>query len=252
MRIISLDGAGPIFWREMAVFKIRLTQATFVLASMVTPLIYMLVFGLGLGRQVNLPGESDYLSFLVPGLIGMTVMVNSFTWVASSINFGRFFYRTWQIVILSSASPLAIVAGNVAAGMARGLVAALLVGLVGVMAGWHPPATISWPLALLLESFVFSAFGVIIGIITKKSEEHAAYTNFLITPMGFFCGTFFPIGNFPPWLGAVIKVLPLTHANIALREGGVSTDAMISLAALAGFAVVLGGFACHRVATYHE
>lgn len=252
MNLDFLDGAGTIFRREMAGFRIKLAQPTFLLSSMVTPLFYMLVFGLGLGRQVRLPDGGDYLSFLVPGLMGMTAMGNSFTWVASNINFGRFFYRTWQLIILSPVSPFAIVAGTVAAGMVRGLSAALLVGVVGVVSGWHPPATGLWPLALLLETFVFSAFGVVIGIVTRKSEEHAAYTNFLITPMGFFCGTFFPIANFPPWLGAAMQALPLTHANIALRETGLGADGAISLAVLASYALVLGALACRQVAQYHE
>lgn len=252
MRGLRLDGMGPIFWREMALFKTKLVQPTFVLASMVTPLFYMLVFGLGLGRQVKLPGDTDYLSFLIPGLMGMTAMSNSFTWVASNINFARFYYRTWQLIVLSPTSAFAIVGGNIAAGMVRGLIAVALVGVVGVASGWRPAATVAWPLALVLETLVFSAFGVFIGIVTKKSEEHSAYANFLITPMGFFCGTFFPIANFPPWLAAVMRALPLTQANTAMREPGLTDQAVVSLAVLVGYAILLSAVACRRVATYHE
>jgi ABC-type multidrug transport system permease subunit len=247
-----LAGTGPIFWRELQIFRLKLLQPTYVLASMVTPLFYMLVFGLGLGRQVRLPGGEDYLSFLVPGLMGMAAMSNSFTWVASNINFARFYYRTWQLIILSPTSAVAIVAGNIGAGVVRGLTAASLVGLVGIASGWRPAASMVWPLALVLETIVFSAFGVVIGVITKKSEEHSAYGNFLITPMGFFCGTFFPIANFPPWLGLVMQMLPLTHASLAMREPGMTVDGLVSLAVLVGYAIVLAAIACWRVAVYHE
>jgi ABC-2 type transport system permease protein len=252
MRLMALEGIGPIFWRELQLFRLKLIQPTFVLASMVTPLFYMLVFGLGLGRQVKLPGEVDYLSFLVPGLMGMSAMSNSFTWVASNINFSRFYYRSWQLIVLSPTSAFAIVAGNIGAGMVRGLTAASLVGLVGVASGWRPSATIIWPLALVLETLVFSAFGVVIGVITKKTEEHSAYGNFLIAPMGFFCGTFFPITNFPPWLAGVMQALPLTHANAAMREPGLTADGAVALADLAGYTLVLGVVACWRVSDYHE
>ncbi|MTJ83852.1 MAG: ABC transporter [Telmatospirillum sp.] len=246
-----LDGAGPIFRREMLLFRIKLARPTFVLSTMVTPLFYMVVFGLGLGRQVRM-ADGSYLSFLVPGLMGMAAMHNAFAWVASGINIARFYHRTWQVVMLAPLSPVAVTAGTVAAGMVRGLVAALLVGVAGAVAGWRPSPTLVLPATLLLETALFAAFGMVVGIKTKGAEESSTYTNFLITPMGFFCGTFFPLSNLPPWLAAPMHLLPLTHANIALRESGLSLLALTSLAVLALFTVLLCGWACHAVAGYRE
>ena len=71
-----LSGATAIFLREMQIFRLRIVRPTYALSSLITPLMYLLVFGLGLGRQVHIDG-SDYLSFLIPGLIGMTAMSNA-------------------------------------------------------------------------------------------------------------------------------------------------------------------------------
>jgi ABC-type multidrug transport system permease subunit len=249
--VTILAGAKPIFLREMLQFGMKLVRPTYVLSAMITPLFYMLVFGMGLGRQVRVDG-GDYLSFLVPGLIGMAAMNNSFNWVASSINFARFYYRTWQIVMLSPVSPLAVVVGHVASGVARGLIAIVLIAAAGMVAGWRPEITLVLPISLLLEMGIFAAFGVIIGLKTKKSEDFNFYTNFLITPMGFFCGTFFPLSNLPSWLAAPIHLLPLTWVNIALRQPAFTGDAAMALGALAVFAFLMLLWACRTVANYQE
>lgn len=246
-----LSGAGPIFRREMLLFRVKLARPSFVLSTMVTPLMYMVVFGLGLGRQVRVDG-GDYLSFLVPGLMGMAAMHNAFNWVASGLNIARFYHRTWQLVMLAPVSPVAVVAGNVGAGMARGLIAALLVGGAGLAAGWRPSPTLALPAALVLETALFAAVGMVIGLKTRGMEEHTTYTNFVITPMGFFCGTFFPLANLPGWLAGPLHLLPLTHANVALRQPALTADAVVALAVLAAFAVVLLAWATRVVATYRE
>jgi len=247
----SLKGAMPIFVREMQLFRNKLKRPTYVVSALVTPLMYMLVFGLGLGRQVHI-ADGSYLAFLIPGLMGMTAMNNAFNWVASAINFSRFYYRTWPLVILAPVTPLAIAAGNVAAGMARGIIATLLVGLAGLAVGWRPQPTLVLPLTLLIETACFSALGVLVGVKTRCSEEHMTYANFLITPMGFFCGTFFPLDNLPHWLACPMYLLPLTQANIALRQHGFSVETVVALSSLAALALVLLALAVRAVASYTE
>jgi ABC-type multidrug transport system permease subunit len=249
--IPALSGAWPIFLREMQLYRVKLSRPTFVVSALITPLMYLMVFGLGLGRQVQVAG-GDYLSFLLPGLMGMAAMHNSFNWVASGINIARFYHRTWQIVMLAPVSPLAVVVGNVAAGVMRGLIAVTLLGVAGLLAGWRPAPTLALPLALLFETVLFAALGMVVGLKTRSTEEHTTYTNFLITPMGFFCGTFFPLSNLPGWLSGPLHLLPLTHATIALREASLSDTALTSLAVLAAFALVLLAWARRVVARYRE
>lgn len=246
-----LNGTLPIFVREMQIFRLRLARPTYVVSALVTPLMYLVVFGLGLGRQVRIDG-GDYLNFLVPGLIGMTAMNNAFNWVASAVNFSRFYYRTWPLVMLAPVSPLAICAGNIAAGIARGLIATALVAAAGLVAGWRPEPTPVFLLALLLEMACFAALGMLVGVKTKTSEEHMAYTNFMITPMGFFCGTFFPLDNLPGWLTLPMQALPLTQATIALRQPGFTVEALFSLCSLLLFFFFVLSLSIRAVARYSE
>lgn len=236
-----------IFSREMALFNVRLKRPSFVLSALATPVMYLVVFGLGLGRSVKVEG-GDYLSFLAPGLMAMAAMTNSFAWVASALNFSRFYHRTYPLVALAPIGSGAIVAGHMLAGIARGLIAALLVGLVAVWAGWRPEPSWAAPLALALDCAEFAALGVVIGMATGHTEEHAAYTNFLITPMGFFCGVFFPVSALPAWAGTLLSWLPLGPAVAALRTGHGSA----ALIGLCAYALLFTALAMRAVATYHE
>ena len=76
--------AWPVFLREMMIFANRLKKPGYVMAMLVTPLLYLVTFGLGLGRQIDM-GESTYLIFIVPGICAMSAMTNSFTGIASSL-----------------------------------------------------------------------------------------------------------------------------------------------------------------------
>ena len=237
----------PILAREMALFGQRLKRPTFVVSALVTPVMYLLVFGLGLGRSVRIDG-GDYLSFLVPGLLAMTAMQNSFTWVASALNFSRFYHRTYPIMALAPIGAGTIVAGHMLAGIARGLFATLLVAAAGLAAGWRPEPSWQAPLALLLDCAQFAALGVLIGMITRHTEEHTAYTNFLITPMGFFCGTFFPLSALPDWVATALSWLPLGPAVTALRTGHDGAAVL----GLVVYTMLFTALAIRAVANHHE
>lgn len=246
-----LRGAAAIFLREMQIFRLRIARPSYALSSLITPLLYLLVFGLGLGRQVRI-AEGDYLSFLIPGLIGMAAMHNTFSSVAGAINFSRFYYRTWTLVILAPISPFAVCAGNIAAGLARALIATALIAITGLVAGWRPVLTLSFPLALIVEMICFSALGILVGVKTKTSEEHMAYANFLITPMGFFCGTFFPLDNLPVWLAYPLRALPLTQATMILRQPGFTPENCLLLCALTFVTGIIIFLAVRAIAEYAE
>jgi len=158
-----------------------------------------------------------YLDFLLPGLVAMSSMTNSYTWVANSLNMGRLYFRTFQIYLQTPVSPWAIVAGQTMAGMVRGLFASLVILGLGLVLGSHLHFTMVFVLGLLLNSLVFAAFGVVVGLKSKSHEDTATFTNFFILPMAFFCGTFFPVDSMPWWAQKIIYLLPLTHTNQLLR-----------------------------------
>ena len=107
-------------------------------------------------------------------------------------------------------------------------------------------------IALLLNCFLFANFGVIVGMITKSHEDTATYSNFLIIPMAFFSGTFFPVDKLPVYFKAVIYVLPLTHTSILIRKTCLDTEGLISLCVMIVYAVLFFIYGSKLIREYSE
>lgn len=227
----------PVFLREMLLFKRKLLKLGYLFSAMMVPIIYLVTFGLGLGRNVRM-GGADYLTYLIPGLVAMSSMTNSYTWVASTLNLDRLYFKTFQITVQSPIRSSAIMIGHVLAGMVKGLFASGLILLVGFIAakGFH--ITALFIVTLLLNGFMFASMGVIVGMVTKSHEDTSTYNNFFIMPMSFFSGTFFPVDRMPGFLKALISVLPLTHTNILIRKSALDAGGVVSLAVIITYAVI--------------
>lgn len=221
-------GWYPVFLKEMLQFKRKLLRLGYIFSAMMAPIIYLVTFGLGLGRTVNLGEGTDYLTFLLPGLVAMSSMNNSYSWVASSLNLSRLYFKTFQVYIQSPIKPFSIMIGEVMAGIVKGLFASLLIITVGFIIPSDFSINVIFVLTLLLNCFMFASLGVITGMITKSHEDTATYSNFFIMPMAFFSGTFFSIDRIPALLKPIIYVMPLTHTNILIRKNFLDMEAMIS------------------------
>lgn len=243
---------ATIFLKDMLLFQRRLLRLGYVLSTLFAPLLYLVAFGLGLGKSVALPGGVTYLDFLLPGLVAMSSMTNSYTWVASSLNMGRLYFRTFQIYLQTPVSPWEIVAGQTLAGMVRGLFACSVILVLGLVLGSHLQFTAVFVVGLLLNGLVFAAFGVVVGLKSRSHEDSATFTNFFIMPMAFFCGTFFPMDSLPWWAQKVIYLLPLTHTNRLLRSPTWGPETLVSLALLAAAAAVCVALAILFIRRYSE
>lgn len=207
----------PIFLREMIIFRRRLMSKGYLFGAMMIPLLFLITFGLGLGETINIEG-TPYLIFVVPGIIAMSSMTNSYTWIASSISIGRLHFKTFEEYQVSPITPTDIMLGEVLSGVVRGLFASLLVLIAGVILGAGLPKNpIMFLLVWILNCFIFACLGVISGFLAKSHEDTATFSNFFIMPMAFFCGTFFPIDKLPLFIKVVLYLLPLTYASSGLR-----------------------------------
>uniref|UniRef100_A0A7C4AK54 Transport permease protein n=1 Tax=Thermodesulfovibrio aggregans TaxID=86166 RepID=A0A7C4AK54_9BACT len=224
-----MTGWYPVFLKEMLQFKRKLLRLGYIFSAMMAPIIYLVTFGLGLGRTVRLAEGTDYLTFLLPGLVAMSSMNNSYSWVASSLNLSRLYFKTFQVYIQSPVKPFSIMIGEVLAGMVKGLFASLLIIAVGFIVPSNFSITVIFVLTLLLNCFMFASLGVITGMITKSHEDTATYTNFFIMPMAFFSGTFFSVERIPMIFKPVIYIMPLTHTNILIRKKYFDMEGLISL-----------------------
>jgi ABC-type multidrug transport system permease subunit len=209
-----IRGCGAIYHREMLILLRRFWR---MLASMaVSPLLYLLAFGYAMGDRIIVAGYT-YTEFLIPGLIAMTSMTQAYG-IASEINISRFYWHIFEEFQAAPINDVAYVLGEVLAGITRSIISVIVIlslGFVfGVSLGYY---TIWFWLPILLNSFVFASLAVGIAMLVKSHSDQAMVNNFIITPMAFLGGTFFPIDRLPPVAQKILFFLPLTHASKAIR-----------------------------------
>lgn len=210
-----------VFWGEWLDLRVRLVQIA--ATGLVSPLIYIIGFGLGLGSALDAsmkPAAGDnYLQFILPGMIALSSMTISFTGTTFSICGERLYTKTFEETLLVPVHPLALHLGKMLAGIIRGLMTSGSVILVAVLFTGKVWSFIN-PLFLLLLTLncaVFAGLGVIVGLNVKSLESVGLYNNFLIIPMSFLGGTFFDPTTLPAALKAIVYLLPLTYTSIGLR-----------------------------------
>jgi ABC-type polysaccharide/polyol phosphate export permease len=218
---------------------------------MVVPIIYLIAFGLGLGRNVQIHNK-DYLTFLIPGLVAMSSMNNSYTWIATAFNLNRLYYKTFQVFVQAPISPSAIMIGEVLAGMVKGLFASVLIIMVGFLLPSGFSITPLFVLVLLLNCFLFANLGVITGMLAKSHEDTATYSNFFIMPMAFFSGTFFPVDKIPRFIKPIIYLMPLTHTNIVIRKTELDTEGLVSFTVLVICSIAFFVYGSRLIKNYSE
>lgn len=218
---ILLADSLTIFWGDWLDLRVRIVQVA--ASGLISPLIYILAFGLGLGSSIK-PGSgisgnyNNYLEFILPGMVALSSMTISFGGTTFSICGDRLFTKTFEELLLTPIHPLALHIGKMLAGVVRGLMTSGSVILVAVV------LTGNWnflnPLFLLLvvlNCSVFAGLGVIVGLSVRSLESVGLYNNFIIIPMSFLGATFFDPGTLPSALKVVVYLLPLTYASIGLR-----------------------------------
>ena len=241
----------PIFLREMLLYKRRLLRLGYLISTMFVPIVYLVAFGFGLGKSVQMQGMS-YLDFLIPGLVSMSSMLNSYTWVANSLNLDRLYFKTFQVFIQSPIRPASILVGEVLASVVKGLLTTVVIIVAGLLTSPGFSITPLFIVALILNCFLFANMGVITGMLSKSHEDIGTYSNFFILPMAFFGGTFFPLDKSPLLLKAIIYLLPLTHTNVLIRKTAFDREALISSLVLIAYSVLFQHYGSRIIKRYSE
>ncbi len=208
-----MQGFVAVYLREMLIVKRRLKR---LMASMaVSPLLYLLAFSYAMGGEVKFDGFT-YTEFLIPGLVAMTSMIQSFA-IATDINVARFYWGIFEEFQAAPIRNIAYVTGEVMAGMVRALLAMAVVLVLGLIFGVKLHYGPLFWLAAFLNSFVFASLAVALAMLVKSHADQSLLTSFVITPMAFLGGTFFPVERLPDWAQHILFLLPLTHASDAIR-----------------------------------
>ncbi|MDX9834219.1 MAG: ABC transporter permease [Desulfobulbus sp.] len=239
-----MNGFIAVYLREMLILKYRFKRQ---LAGMaVSPLLYLITFGYAMGDLIRF-GDQSYLHFLIPGLVAMASMTQSFS-ISTDINVARFYWNIFEEFQAAPISNLSYVAGEVLAGITRALLAVaviLLLGLpFGVVLHYGP---VFW-LAVVANSFVFASLAVAMAMLVKPHADQSLLTAFIITPMAFLGGTFFPLEKVPEWAQILLSCLPLTHASHAIRASALGQQAqLIDFLILLGAGCLFFWLALHSV-----
>ncbi len=239
-----MRGMLAIYYRELLILRKRFFRQ---IASMsVSPILYLIAFGLGMGREVRV-GDRSYLEFLIPGLVAMSSMVQAFA-IASEINIARFYWHIFEEFQAAPLRNISYVTGEVLAGVTRALLSTVIILLIALFSGVGLSYNFQFWLAVVLNSFVFASLAVGLAMLVKSHSDQALLSNFFITPMAFLGGTFFPVDRMPHWAQTILYFLPLTHASRAIRAAAFDQPAdPYSYLLLAGLGVVLFVLAFHWV-----
>ncbi len=239
-----MTGAWAVFMREMLLERRRALKS--LLAAGVTPFLFLVAFGWGLGDRLRLDGV-DYLSFLAPGLMAMSSMTRAFG-IAQEINIARFYWGVFEELQTAPIPAASIALGEVMAGCLRGLTAAAVVWSLARLFGAAVGLSAGLVAAVVLNAFIFASLAVAAAMWVRSHSDQALIANFVITPMAFLSGTFFATTHLPGWMTLVLDLLPLTHTTRLTRAAALGLPwNPASLAAGIGFAAVFFGLAVWSV-----
>jgi Nod factor-specific ABC transporter NodJ protein len=241
---VSLNASLAVYRREMLILRRRFKRQ--VLGQAITPLLYLVTFGYAMGGELQF-GDTSYLKFLLPGLVAMSSMTQAFA-ISTDINVARFY---WHIFDEFQAAPIsngAYVAGEVLAGITRALMSIIIIMALGACFGIRLQCGPLYWLTLFLNSFLFASLAVALAMVVRNHADQSLLTNFVITPMAFLGGTFFPVDRLPQWVQAILHLLPLTHAATAIRSAALGKEVnILSLLLLAFLGATLFWIALHCV-----
>jgi len=200
-------------------------------------LLFLFIFGVSLGARIKTLGGVPYVDFLLPGLVMMNVIASSYEESASSL-FQQRFMASIQEILIAPLSYLEFLVGFLAGSVLRGLVIGNLVMLIGVFAARSVPH--NWGLYLffsIVTAVLFSAVGVIAGLLAKTFDNLAVVTTFFITPLTYVGGVFSSIHLLPPVLRQVSLFNPMLYMIDGLRfsytgaaDVSVGSDAFVATA----------------------
>ncbi len=216
--------------RKDVVRIFRIWPQTF-LPSIITSILYFLVFGKILGERIGEIGGHPYVTFVVPGIVMLAVITNSFSNVATTFFQAKFFARNIDEILVSPTPPWVIISGYVAGGMVRGIVIGLLVIIVSA---FFSPLPLTHPfiilLFLVLSSLLFSLAGLVNGIYAKSFDGITIVPTFVLTPLVYLGGVFYSVQALPPLWQKLTYADPIFYLINGFRDGfmGIS-DISLSL-----------------------
>jgi ABC-2 type transport system permease protein len=219
LREVNLEVVYNLWLREMKRFfraKSRLV------ANIAQPFFWLAILGMGFNSTVkfrDLPSEIGYLNFLVPGIMGMSLLFSSM-FAGLSVLWDRQFGFLKEIMV-APVSRLSILGGMIAGSITTGLIQAHLILAIGLFFGFRINHLISLIPALAIMILIAASFTAMgISFASKMEDMHGfqLIMNFVIIPIFFLSGALFPLEGLPNWLSFMAYLNPLTYGVDGLRK----------------------------------
>jgi len=208
-------GLATLIKRELVRTYKVLNQV--VWPPIITTILYVLVFGLGLGSRVQNIGGVPYATYLIPGLIMLQVIDQTYGESSSSVFQGRFM-SSIQELLVAPLSAAELVTGFIVSSILRALAIALLILGVGfLMVRTLPQDWALYFLMILLVAALFGGIGIIFGLLAEKFDHIAVFTTFVITPLVFVGGVFTSMQFLPPLVRRLSLFNPMFYMIDAFR-----------------------------------
>ncbi len=219
----NLRGVYTIWYRDILRFwhdRMRM------IGSIVFPLLFLFIFGSGLSGSMGflVPGV-DFTQFMFPGIIGMTVLMNSFMSGVSVVWDREFGFLKEVLVSPVNRTSVAIgkTLGSTTIAMLQGVLILLFAPIIGVSFSASTLLALI-PLMLLLAASM-SSLGILLATRIKSMQAFQVVMQMLMFPMIFLSGVFFPVQGLPAWMNLLVKVNPATYGIAPIRQVMLGTAA---------------------------
>lgn len=205
-------GIVTVLWEKWVEFRRDFFKIT--AAALITPVMYLIIFGLGI--QTTSHGE-PYLNFLVPGVVAMSTMTGSFSAIAQNMSVQRLYEKALDQVMVSPTPLWQFIVGQVIGGSLRGMYSGCMILLLTLPIS--KDLTFNWIsfLIMFLNGTVFATIALVLSFLAKSYTDAPRYTAYIIMPMSFLCNTFFSTDQMPMGFRQVISFLPLSQASSMIR-----------------------------------
>ena len=219
-----------------------------LLPSAITMSLYYVIFGSLIGSRIGQMGGFTYMEFVVPGLIMMAIVTNSYANVASSF-FGAKFNHSVEELLVSPVPSYVILWGYVIGGVTRGVLVAIIVTAVSLFFTKLAMNNIVIVLAVVfLTSILFALFGFINGVFANTFDDISIVPTFVLTPLTYLGGVFYSLDLLPEFWANVSRANPLVYVVNAFRYGmlGVSdVNIQVAFSMIIGFVIAAYGYSLY-------
>ncbi|OCG46525.1 ABC transporter permease [Gilliamella sp. Choc5-1] len=205
-------------WRKEVTRFLRIWIQTLI-PPVITMSLYFIIFGNLIGSRVGGMGGFSYMEFIVPGLIMMSVITNSYTNVCSSF-FSAKFQRNIEEILVAPVPTNILILGYVGGGVMRGILTGILVTIVSLFFVRFDVHSWSFVIfTLLLTSILFSLAGLLNAVFAKTFDDISIIPTFVLTPLTYLGGVFYSITMLPTFWQWVSKINPIVYMINGFRYG---------------------------------